>query len=385
MYTGANTSEVLVSPLIASLSILLSSNHYDLMKSSCCELIECYGNSSIPLEMDSAVRLKLAVKYLLLATRLENIKRDIDCNVLGLVTDKGLANETCSPELLQILSAVASTSLISTSTAIPEAASSDKKAKLKKQDSAAVSDSSPTARDAIFVLSSYFREVDKLWLDSSEYAFVHDLMQHLKSFKAFADHCCVTSLPSEKDELLVETASVTSLWQLTRATAKEGGLFDNVTGYFLLGGIKKDQQISTSQATAMTTEEPLLYKLSTSRAQLKELEEYFLHLGKVASEAQNKENELVHAAKRFASLIAKLFVLLRGGEREGELISAKAKQKGSMLSATLTVNDTQVAELEVTEKMCVQIARTLSLERGAYQLKCDVNICMIFWVAFRLQ
>jgi hypothetical protein len=300
------------------------------MVSYCLLFVESFGNQSLPIPFDSKTRLKLAVKYLLLATQLSSMHRDVTFNsqaVISSSADPSFPATACPEPLESLLLAISSSSVYgSDPSSLPSkrgaasqadgsggAAEPPAKGKAKpglsKKTSEPISSTSlpgkPSVRDAVLLLSSLLRESLPFCLDSVEYALQADLREMIRSnFEPIQKKYFLATLPNSsggagegagagEEEMAVPEASVTSLWRptsdplpslltkegggkdveaaATLSTSPSGSLYPNAIGYFLLAPVKDP----TTGTLLSPSSEPFLTKALLSRAQLMEHELFF--------------------------------------------------------------------------------------------------------------
>lgn len=74
-------------PLQKALQIAFETGHYrDVMRQICIELLECYGNPQLPVDCEEAVRLRLAMAYLVTAIRLVHQHHRLSKQVVDVVS-----------------------------------------------------------------------------------------------------------------------------------------------------------------------------------------------------------------------------------------------------------------------------------------------------------
>jgi hypothetical protein len=298
------------------------------MVSFCLQFVESFGNQSLQLPgHDSKSRLKLAVKYLLLAAQLFAMNRDLLDNPQAMVTytaDPSFSFTGCPETLESLLLATSSSSVFGSddksrpSRGGAEATESKvsappkgKPATISKKTSEPISATAtasspgrPTVRDAVLLLSSLTREALPFCSDSIEYALQSDLRElirtnyepirkkyFLKEFPTFLNSGSGSGSGAE-DEIVVPESSVTILWRPTSEPLPSEGpssrsgeserereqryrsrhcLFPNAIGYFLLAPVKDP----TSSTLLSPSAEPFLTKTLLGRSQLMETELFF--------------------------------------------------------------------------------------------------------------
>ena len=315
-----------LAPLQTGLQICVkSSHHWPMMVSFCLLFVESFGNQSLQIPFDSKTRLKFAVKYLLLATQLGAMNRDISFNsqaVISSSADPSFPATACPEPLESLLLAVSSssvygsdpntfpskrgtTSQVSGGGGTSEPPKGKSKPGLSKKTSEPIPSTSlpgkPSVRDAVLLLSSLLRESLPFCVDSVEYALQADLREMIRlNFEPIQKKYFVATLPNSsgevgEGEVVVPEATVTSLWRptsdpLPSFTSKESGgrdgesaavannssgsLYPNAIGYFLLAPVKDP----SSGSLLSPSSEPFLTKALLSRAQLMEYELFFRQL-----------------------------------------------------------------------------------------------------------
>jgi hypothetical protein len=346
------------------------------MVSYCLQFVESFGNPTLQIAgLDSKSRLKLAVKYLLLATQLFAMNRDLFFNPQALVTsptDPSFSFAACPEPLESLLLATSSSSVFgsddksrpskregegsaeSKSAAVAPAAGAKGKPALSKKTSEPISANTPaasdrpTVRDAVLLLSSLTREALPFCLDSVEYALQSDLRELIRrSYEPIQKKYFLKEFPTlpgsgsgGDDELVVPESSVTTLWRptsdpLPSSSSEDGGrgetqrgkgvsksLFPNTVGYFLLAPVKDP----SSSALLSPSAEPFLTKTLMSRVELMEIELFFRRLkqklfvrpgAETASSSSSSLHEmksvsLVTMQQEMTHRLRTLFFLLRG-------------------------------------------------------------------------
>jgi len=389
-------------PLLAGLEVCIAGpHHWDCMKALCLEIVECYGNQSLNIDDDHVLRLKNAVKYLSLASKLDNMKFNVDKK--SLETGSSLT-ESCPEALCNLLTAVTSSSVYgSDKSSLPSSAASvdgtvpATKGKGKKTDSTPASKAGiPAARDALWMLSSLAREGNVFWQDGIEYELRYDLVNEVKnSFQSFGESHFIASLPNSEEELVVAESSLTSLWSPcspvesdTKNSSKKGSrtcLFTHMTGYLLLGGIKNEEDGSDIAAV-----EPLLTKVITSHEALVGMELSFRRMKErienVAKVSDGKRNGLLQSVSNdLCILLQDFFFLLRGGscKQDQEALSLTPFVDDENQNVTLAISGSPVCSIPVEGDIIGQFATVVSHDKSCLNLMCDRSVALYFWAALK--
>ena len=389
-----------LSPLMTGLEICLTGPHqWDVIKSYCLQIVECYGNQSLYMDADMGSRLKNAVMFLITAARVDNMKFDVERNILGVLESTSLTNTSCQEDISALLLAVTSSSVFGcdsdslTSKAVnaAPAGAAAKGGKAKKGEAAApvTKASSPTARDALLMLSSFAREVDPFWCDGNEYAVLFDLTKKTSSsFDSFNSKYFLSTLPSTEEELVVTEGSVTSLWfpSARNAISDRTSLFAGATGYFLLGGFK-------DSGDRYTSTEPFLTKVEVDRLELAKSELHFRRVGERIDLLSTVEAEYHHGAsmkiaEELAELLKRFFFFVRGGpigKKDAELVSVTPvhQEAEGKYFVRVDVSGAEVATIPMSSDVMLAFATAASQERACFDLKCHKSVALFFWAALK--
>ncbi|CAE7413237.1 unnamed protein product, partial [Symbiodinium microadriaticum] len=394
--------EDFLAPLMTGLDVCLKGPHqWDMMKSYCLQIVECYGNQLLYIDSDMGARLKSAVRYLITAAHIDNMKFDVERNVLNVLEKSNLSGAPCQEDLSALLAAMTSSSIfgsdpnsLPSNTNVAEAtanAATGKGAKGKKGETAApvAQGGNPTARDALLMLSSFAREVDPFWCDGNEYAMLFDLVKKTTScFGSFCSQYFLAALPTEDEEVKVTEGSVTSLW-FPSARNEESGrscMFPGATGYILLGGFKDGED-------SYSTAEPFLTKVEVDRLQLARTELQFRRIGEQIQllskvEAEKHHQASARVAEAMAVVLKAFFFFLRGGEmskKDSELVamtSIHQEAEGKYLIG-MEVSGIKVADINMSSDVMADFATIFSQDKACASLECHKSVALFFWAALK--
>lgn len=404
------------------------------MVSYCLQFVESFGNQQLQLPFDSKSRLKLAVKYLLLATQLSKMNRDLYFNSQAMTSsDPGYSFTACPEPLENLLLAISSSSVFgldansrpsnqtssNADSNAPDASKAKAKPALSKKTSEPIPNTSqpgkPTIRDAILLLSSLTRETIPFCLDSIEYSLQSDLRDMIRSnFEPIRKKYFITSLPTLEEEITIPESSITCLWRPTSEVlsnqdnqldkSKEDTsptcLFSNVIGYFLLAPVK-DQ---ASGALLTASSEPFLTKSLLSRSHLMEYELYFRRFKEKLLRSVNQspgQMKTLHEMKsvplnvlqqEMGEKIRGLFYLLRGIESPskkdlGLLRIQEIKEEsgeGGIKGYQIYVSDTKVCDMNFNGEMLDSLIAIVTKDRVCATMACDRSVLLFLWAALRL-
>lgn len=396
--------EEFLSPLLAGLEVCLKGPHqWDVMKSYCLQIIECYGNQSLYIDADMGHRLKCATKYLALAARIDNMKFDVERNVLKVVETSSLVGAPCQEDLAVLLAAVTSSSVYggnkdsvlskvedSTGTAAVSA-----KGKAKKGEATPAVHhvgNVPAARDALLMLSSLSRELDPFWCDGNEYFVLFDLVKRsTANFDSFKSKYFLSSLPDAEGELVVTEGSITSLWVPSAVSQSNESnrtcMFPGATGYILLGGFKENEE------DGFTSSEPFLTKVEVNRLDLSNMELKFRRIGeKIESlsrvKAENHHEISMAILEDMASTLKDFFFFVRGGpssKKDVELVVITPVHQVAVgkYFATVEVAGRKVSDIELSSDAMAEFASVVAQNKACSNLESQKSVAMYFWAALK--
>lgn len=397
------------------------------MTSYCLQLVEFYGNQTLVLPIDSKIRLKLAVKYLLLATQLSNMNRDIHRNSLSVASDTSIS---CPESIESLLISISSSSIYGNDPKLlpsnnitkkidnpppetPKGGGASGKSKggggsggsggasstssKKAFESSGNLIGKPTLRDAILMLSSLSRESIPFCLDSPEYLLQYDLLNLIKkSFDGVRSKYFISSLPNTNDELTIPESSLTSLWiptsevpisKIEQVDYHRSCMYPGVIGYLLLGPIKD----STTGTFLTPSSEPFLTKVNLTRQQIIENELFYLRLKEKLQKFQKNDRkpiekfyELLNEIKERLTL---LFFLLRGIEpskKDLEVFQLEYIESTNQFIFQVIVSGKNICELNLLDDgVLSSFSLFLSNERACSTMKCDKSVLLYLWAAFK--
>lgn len=375
-----------VDPLRRGLEICVTGNvnPWEAMRAMCVQLVERYGSDRLTwsgddAEDDPVIRLSHSAYFLQMAIQLTGCIRSLHENPLDLTSDKSFS-DPCPAEISSLLEAVTSSS-VSKSRApgmVPAAAASvPVKGTKVPVPVAATTASQLTGRDALFALSALFRETDCLWLDGYEFDYIADLHVSLvNSFPVYKEKCTIKQVPDTSNvELKVSVGSISSLWMLacnedTRARKATSGLYDGVTGYFLLGANEKS--LST---------DPLLTRANLS----------FTELVSIEKESALLRDSLLfktltsdYVATRCRNLLIRLYTLLKQDTTEND-ISAAVRQEGDAWCVDLSENSSNLGgngrklAFQISTASMGALASAFSLRTGSSNMS-EASVSGLFWL-----
>jgi hypothetical protein len=393
-------------PLVAGLQVSMAGPHqWHTMKMYCLEIVECYGNQSLFMEVDSPTRLKMAVKYLLLCARLDNIQFDVEYNALRLLEEAALVDAVCPEEAERLLVAMTSSSLFSfgKSKESDQAASSGGAAKGKGKDDQKPAACQPGARDAFLLLSALAREHNPFLMDGVEYTFLYDLLRSVrKAFPQIEDKLFVSELPHPDEELVVTEASVTCVWASVCAEKgagknKAAGLFPRLTGYILLGGLKEMSSGTESvedSSPSFVSEEPYLRKVNLETSVLTTMKKKMILIlnRMVALEAANPEAayEDDDLAQLFCDTLRSFLFALQGIAADDDkacegvsVVVSKPTEESPTYGAAVSLNGAKICDLSMKSTVMQQLIDVVAQDKACYNLLCERDVCLFFWGALR--
>ena len=389
--------EDFLSPLMAGIKVNMSGPHlWHAMKLYCLEIVECYGNQNLILDEDSSTRLKMAVKYLLLCARLDNIQFNVQYNSLRLLEEISLVDAVCPEGTEKILVSMSSSSLFSfgrtkdvNQVSSSEGAGATKgKAKGKEETVA----NHPGARDAFLILSALAREHNPFLVDGMEYVFSHDLVKSIrKSFPQTENRLFVSELPSSNEDLVVTEASITCVWSAVcddgSVVKNRKSIFPDLMGYIVLGGLKEEAEDGPS----FVSEEPLLRKVSVDRSALTAIRGQFAAVSSRLSATDSAESLNDDLAQLFCTAIQSLLLLLQGpygnDEKQFPAVSttiSKPDENSECYVVTPSLHGVKVCHLNLNLEVVQQLIDFVTQEKSCYNLLCDKNVSLLFWAALRL-
>jgi len=366
--SSKSNPDIFFPALRAALQASVDSAHpWELMKSTCVQLIEIYGDTSIELEVES--RLLKAVVYLLSAIKISKQYRYLLNNSITLGVDNVFsANvpEEVTNLLINFTSSSASRSL---EAAVPAAV--DPKAKGKAAPAAGSAETGPNGRDALEMFLSFLRESDPLWLDSYERDMAIDLHNLLKkTYAPYASQCSLASIPDPDSTPSVMGGSVNTLYTLLKTPTdfvhpsgktSDVGLYSHVTAYFLLGSkavetapdpAAKGGKGAPPPTAPVPTADPVLTKIVIYRPDLVSIEKAL---------RDTRDSLMDGLSKKFSDIVSKtgnalcpLLISLVGLLKNGVILEGAGMKK--------VANDDDDVEKFVDR--CPEISTTLSEENG---------------------
>ena len=227
--------------------------HWKVIRNSCLELVETYGNSNLLTDIDNKIKLKSALIYLMMAIKLTKQFKTIFDYCVTLSADKSFAVPIAEP-FLQLMSSSFTTSMMTKESPVADPVV-DPKAKGKPA-AAGISPAGPvpTAKDVLFLLRSILSEYNSFLPNGFEHDLSSDIHFNLKkSFTAYDSECTMQSekidlaatvsvpynsistllVPCVSPSPIIETNS--SKMQSNKAKSDEMVL-SHLTCYFILGG-----------------------------------------------------------------------------------------------------------------------------------------------------
>ena len=285
---GQEPESLLTSPVAGG-----GAHSWKIMANVCMELVECYGNTRLDFDSPEEInRLKMASLYLITACKLKNQYAVVLKSPLKLCTVTSSGNPAATPmPLSEPLTSKHLIALLNSFTSSSSTASYV--TRVDKENSLNVSTAS-SGRDALCFVSSIVRERDELWQDGVVYDACIDTHHLLRvQYPSYNASCCLSAaaLPSLSSELAVPVGGVYSYWlsmnepipevsdtpktspmkasmKATIVDPEARSLFNNFTGYFLLG----------FGADGTTSEQPFLTKVVLHRKEVVSLEQDFRDL-----------------------------------------------------------------------------------------------------------
>ena len=341
-----------LSPLRASLEIALVGPHpWEIMRSACIQLVECYADRSLDWGEDGEQRMKMALQYLICAVKVSNMQRTLTHDVVGLSLDKSFA--TVVPETItSILAAVTSSSATLPATAVKDTPI-DPKAKVPTKGGQPTSTlAGPDGRDALFLLSAMIRESNPMWLDSFEMDDRTDLHLLLKkAFPVYAAKCTLSALPSLEvsSAMQIPAGAILSLYCSARMpegfpddvisanASSNPGLYSHVAAYFVLGA----RVPPGGMPAGVPAKNPDLTKIVLLRRDVVRIEKTLRDIKDDVADFKAKGyiEGLAKSGSTFARCLQLLFNLLSQGFIDSEDQEAAKLQEKEQLSETDKRND----------------------------------------------
>jgi hypothetical protein len=343
--------DVFRAALDVSISKTNFSHPWTMMKTICIQFVEAYGDKTLTIgcndDDSGAERLRMASLFLLTAIKVSNQYSLLTNNSISLASNPEFS-ASIPPELLTMLTSLSSSSaslpISDDATPVPVI---DPKAKAKAPAKGeAPKDTGPNGRDSIFLLTSFLRETNSLWLDCYENDISLDLhAAMLKAYPAYAANCVVDSIPTLDDQLNVSLSSISSLYSPVRTpqgfkhpllkTPEELdtiSLYSHVSSYFLFGPKQniaaepvvidpkakgKAPPATPVDATSDANAQPILTKIVLFKQDLKWLEDELRDLYDKLEDGASKgttdaDIEAVMAA-RLGHLVRVMVGLLNNG------------------------------------------------------------------------
>ena len=383
--------EEFLSSFFAGLEVSMNGPHqWHIMKLLCLEIVECYGNQSLYMDVDSPTRLKMAVKYLLLCAQLDNMQFDVEYNSLKVLEEAALVDSICPPEAESLLTAMTSSSVFSFGASKENeqstSADMDGKGKTKGKDEVP-SGCKPCARDAFLILSSLIREQNPFVLDGTEYIFQYDLLNCVrKSFPQVEKSIFIQQLPNIDDELVVTEASVSCVWSAERGENGSSGktkvgLFPNLTGYIVLGGLKDGESDAPSYLRKVHVRKSALMELSEDMVKV---------LNQVVMIEEGKADPGDAVAHSFCFVLKSLVFALQGRDENDEsdcesvhISFVKSPEDSNTYEVPVLVNGLKICNLSVTSAVMQQFIGVTTLDKACYNLQCDKEVSSFLWGILR--
>ena len=337
-------------PLQVALQLAVSSGAHDwqLMKSTCIQLLESYADPSLEAIglHDDGLNLRRAACYLLSGSKLSNQLDVIQVDPLGRLVFIDKAMDLGPPEIVQLLEAVTSSSATKqketkasrrTANSLPKPEDlvmpekDPKKAAAAKDKKASEPEETPlqiNGRDAVFLLASLLREVNPFLLDSYERELQLDLHAAMKkAYPIYAAKCALAVAPDPNAVLTVPKNSVSTLWALSRTPLSDEnmeyvdhdiGHYTHMTVYFLLGATEVAPSVLEAPAAAKGGKaapvaaavnsnevEPVLAKLLLYRPSARAVEDMFRDILYQIEDFRKKDScELIHKEEIEPAMLA---------------------------------------------------------------------------------
>lgn len=373
-----------VDPLRKGLEICVAGNvnPWEIMRMMCVELVEKYGSDRIDWADDAAecnpmYRLSLSAYFLKLAIHLNGCIRNLNETPLEMTADKSFS-DPCPQDIVKMLESFTSSSVSSDrQPGAPQAPLSPTKGSKAPPATSSPPSTQLTGRDALFALSGLCRETDPLWLDGYEYDYISDLHASLASaFPVYTEKCSLKEVPNTKSiQLNVQIGSISSLWVLasteeTRSRHGANGIFDGVTGYFLLGAVAN-----------ASSSDPLLTKTSLSYTEVVKLENEaavlrdHILLGSLAYE---------RIAERCQELLVQLYTLLKHDSGNNDL-STEVKHEGDHWCVDLRETKSgrggngKVITFQISAASLTAMASAFSYRTGSSDIS-DPSVSAVLWL-----
>jgi len=210
-------SEYILSPLRTSLELgVFGSLHpWQNMRSSCIELVDLFGDSSISISIPPDIRLKLATMYLITSIKLSGQDLMVKDNILNLLASSPTMNGSVSKEISDILTACSSSSApLPDDPSLAAAGAGGKGAKAPPKGAAVSAPSTGlSGRDALFLLANLQRECNPILKDGYEYDLCCDLHNLLKKdFESYRTKCLLAGVPDPAAQLTITVSSLSALY-----------------------------------------------------------------------------------------------------------------------------------------------------------------------------
>lgn len=384
--SSKNNPDIFFSALRAALQASFDSAHpWEMMKSTCLQLIEVYGDNSIELDVES--RLLKAVVYLISAIKISKQYRYLLNNSITLGVDNAFAANVPDEITNLLLAFTSSSASKSLEQSIPAAV--DPKAKGKTPATAASTETGPNGRDALEMLISFLRESDNLWLDSYERDMAIDMHSLLKkTYAPYGSSCSLSLIPDPDSNPLVQSGSVNTLYTLVKTPADfvhpsavmlEVGLYSHVTAYYLLGSKATEVAITDpaakgkgappTAAAPVGTADPVLTKIAIYRPDLVTIEK---------SLRDARDGLLDGLSKKVSDIVSKigndlcpLLISLVGLLKNGLILEGAGTKKDSL-------NDDD--EIEKFVDRCPETTASVSEENGKTIIAMNIGgiTCKLF-------
>lgn len=378
--TGDLYLDVFRAALDVSISKTNFSHPWTMMKTICIQFVEAYGDKTLTIgsnddDENGAERLRMASLFLLTAIKVSNQYSLLTNNSITLASNPEFS-ASIPPQLLSMLTSLSSSSAsLAKSDNIVPVAAVDPKAKAKAPAKGEVpTDSGPNGRDSIFLLNSFLRETNSLWLDCYESNIAIDLhAAMLKAYPAYAINCVLDTIPTLESQLNVSLSSISSLYSPVRTpkgfkhpllkTPEELdaiSLYSHVSSYFLFGPKQnvaaapvavdpkakgKTAAPAPVTATPDANAQPILTKIVLFRQDLKwledELRDLYDKLVDGTIKGTNNAEKEADMAARLGHLIRVMVGLLNNGfiiDRELTGLNGKngeLSERGSSLGGSV--------------------------------------------------
>lgn len=227
------------------------------------QLVECYGHADLQslLSIAPPQRLRTAAHYLRLATQLTTQWRLLENRPLEIIAGDPMFQAPLDPSLEILVAPYLGACLGKKNYRSPGAASSSSAPNATGKGAAnapavGTTTSGVTGRDAIFLLSSLWRESGSFMLEDFHLALRVDLLAGLKKFyPRFAQLCLVSSIPTGQEDLIMPLGSLSTYWTgvvtLPEHDSEDGGA-DGLGGGVRDGKNPRDGRSITSTSTTST-------------------------------------------------------------------------------------------------------------------------------------